>query len=340
MNPKLLDYLICPSCQSDQLKLESFEQKFNLTGEGILICEKCLSWYLITNFVLELIKDDLNFKRKMGFWQTQKNLHPILKSLKPPSTTTNGLTILKTGQDEFFSQHDYDFVNSSFWKANDKKALSRFGKQIQPNWLVCDIGCGPGRSSIPLIRDNFKIIGFDIAWGLVERAIQESIRKNLTENLYYFVADAENIPLKSGVFDAIIIYGVLHHVSDPQKVLKEGARILKENGLYFGHENAKSVFRFIFDLLMKFKRLWREEAGIHPLFSEEELLEIATRASLKVKITHSVFLPPHLFNLFNDDLAQKLLEFSDLICQKIPFLKKQGGVLLIKGVKTSSTKRL
>lgn len=44
------------------------------------------------------------------------------------------------------------------------------------------------------------------------------------------VADAHDIPLPSGAFDAIVMIDVLHHLADPPKFFAEAARLLKPGG--------------------------------------------------------------------------------------------------------------
>lgn len=301
MNPKLLDYLICPNCQSSKLNLYKSVEENQMVKEGSLVCLTCQKQYPISDFVLELITD---------------------------------ISTPKEEQAHFFNQHDYDFVDSPFWRANDQNALSRFAETIKSGWLMADIGCGPGRASLPLKDCGAKVIGFDVAHGLVKRAVEETIKQGLTDRYFYFVADAENIPLKSQVFDAVLIYGVLHHVTDPLKTLKESHRLLKPQGFYFGHENNKTIFRKFFDLLMNFKKIWNEDAGAHPLFLITELKELGQKAGLNLAIKSSVFLPPHLFNLLGK-LSTPVLKVTDAIFSKIPFFKNQGGVLIIVGRKNA-----
>ena len=47
------------------------------------------------------------------------------------------------------------------------------------------------------------------------------------------VANLEDLPFKSGCADAVMSIGVLEHVSDPQKHIKEMKRVLKPGGVVF-----------------------------------------------------------------------------------------------------------
>lgn len=67
-----------------------------------------------------------------------------------------------------------------------------------------------------------------------------------------FIADAHQIPLRDGHFDAVIIQAVLEHVLEPHKVVREIYRVLKPNGFVYAetpflqqvHEGAYDFTRF------------------------------------------------------------------------------------------------
>lgn len=68
----------------------------------------------------------------------------------------------------------------------------------------------------------------------------------------HFVADAHDIPLPDGYFDAVIVQAVLEHVIEPNVVVSEIYRVLKTSGLVYSetpfmqhvHEGAYDFTRF------------------------------------------------------------------------------------------------
>jgi ubiquinone biosynthesis O-methyltransferase len=197
-----------------------------------------------------------------------------------------------------------------------------------------DVGCGSGRASIPFARNGVKVIGLDISEQMVLRAKEKSKKQGLTDYIDYIIGDSENLPFKNNSFDAVIAFGVLYHVPTPQKMLDQMSKVLKREGIYFGHENNKTILRPIFDFLMCISRLWVEEAGNHPLISKSELKNWANKVDLDIKIKSSVFFPPHLYNLLGFENAKKFIAFSDKILNRIQLTKNMGGVLIIQGKKT------
>lgn len=49
----------------------------------------------------------------------------------------------------------------------------------------------------------------------------------------HFVADAHDIPLRTGTVDAVIVQAILEHVLDPARVVAEIWRVLKKDGLVY-----------------------------------------------------------------------------------------------------------
>ncbi len=148
-----------------------------------------------------------------------------------------------------------------------------------------------------------------------------------------FVADATRLPFVQESFDYVLVYGVLYHLPKPGDTCQQIACVLKPGGVYFGSENNQTIFRTIFDLLQHLRPLWYEEAGEHPLISEADLREWLQPAGLKVSVCTSVFLPPHLLNLFSPKFATQLLKISDKLLGSVPILRNQGGLIYVYAVK-------
>ena len=149
----------------------------------------------------------------------------------------------------------------------------------------------------------------------------------------FFVADASWLPFKEASFDRVCSYGVLHHLPDPGIVCGQVERILKNSGLFLLSENNKTIFRGIFDWLMRFKPLWRELAGQEPLISQNMLRDWFSRSSLRLQCRTRVFLPPHLFNRFSVRTAKKILILTDQVADHIPFIRRQGGLIVAEARK-------
>jgi len=105
---------------------------------------------------------------------------------------------------------------------------------------VClDIGCGRGVSLL-LINQYLncdKVIGIDLDPDMIEYAIEFLSRpprwaKNIrTDNIELLNENATNLNFPDQNFNAVFLFGVLHHILDWKKVISEIYRILKLGGI-------------------------------------------------------------------------------------------------------------
>ena len=334
MNKDTLDLFSCEQCSKD-FHIEEYEKDSNnYILEGIIICQKCNLWYPIYDGIANFLPSHLADKSKREAFRQkwQINLEDTSKLEHCDSSKDKKLQI------DFFDAdtHIYDenMENTPFWKANDWNCLNEWLPNLGKSDLLLDVGCGSGRASLPFAKNGVKVIGLDISEQMILRAKHKSKKLGLNNRVDYVVGDSENLPFRQNSFDAVLAFGVLHHVPTPQKMLQQMSKVLKNNGFYFGHENNKTILRPIFDSMMKISRLWIEEAGNHPLIAKSELTHWAKQVNLNVKIKSSVFFPPHLYNLLGDKKAKRLITFSDDLLNRIPFVKNMGGILIIQGKKS------
>lgn len=91
---------------------------------------------------------------------------------------------------------------------------------------ILDIGCGTGLITRHLEAE--LTVGLDINQWAIERA------KVRSPSVDFITGDAENIPLKPNLFDAVICTEVLEHLPQPEKAVQEIFQVLKHGGLLIG----------------------------------------------------------------------------------------------------------
>lgn len=95
---------------------------------------------------------------------------------------------------------------------------------------VLDLGCGAGRHTYFMSKENLQVYGIDISSDGVEYAKKILEQDNLNGNIK--VGSADNIPFADEMFDGIISYGVLYYctIDEIKKSVKEIYRVLKKSG--------------------------------------------------------------------------------------------------------------
>jgi SAM-dependent methyltransferase len=231
-----------------------------------------------------------------------------------------------------------DYAAMPFWRVVDRRTFAVWNSQIRDaghsSKLLLDVGCAQGRSARMVAQPGLHVIGFDISKRMVRQAyVNFGKDPELRAGGDFVVADASHFPFQTGVFDYALVYGVLHHLPDPQPACHEIARILKSRGIYFGSENNRTVFRKIFDVLQKISAAWHEEAGKQALMSSDDLNRWFSGTGLMIETSSIVFVPPHLVNILGSKVGGFVLAASDVILRAIPFFREQGGLLLVEGMK-------
>lgn len=89
-----------------------------------------------------------------------------------------------------------------------------------------DVGCGAGSvaKAVKTDRPDLAVFGCDLSQSALSVAAAEPL------GVEFRLATAEELPFGDAEFDFVWIFDVLEHVDDPERVLREVARVLKPGG--------------------------------------------------------------------------------------------------------------
>lgn len=94
--------------------------------------------------------------------------------------------------------------------------------------LILEIGCGMGTDSRYMSKKGARVVSMDLSFNNVSFSLKGMDVLGFSGKGVN--ADAEKLPFKDNVFDAVYSFGVLHHTPDTQRSLNEVHRVLKPNG--------------------------------------------------------------------------------------------------------------
>lgn len=110
------------------------------------------------------------------------------------------------------------------------RILSEAG--IQPGFTVLDYGCGSGSFVFPLselVGESGRVYAVDMHPLAIRRIERITSSKRLT-NVVAIRSDCET-RLPDGSVDTALLYDTFHTLTDPDKVLRELHRVLKQGGI-------------------------------------------------------------------------------------------------------------
>ncbi len=127
----------------------------------------------------------------------------------------------------------YDQAAAEFFgrrRANTHAAF--FLPHLRAGMRLLDGGCGPGTITIDLAKlvAPAELVGIDIEPSQIELARTTAAERG-TSNVRFDVGDLYSLPFPDESFDAVFLHGVLEHLRDPLRGLREVLRVLKRGGV-------------------------------------------------------------------------------------------------------------
>lgn len=98
--------------------------------------------------------------------------------------------------------------------------------------VVLDYGCGPGHDTVGFAQFSrpARLIAMDVSLPSLDEARQRLALHGFNAEYLHISENAERLPLEDDSIDLIHCSGVLHHIADPKRILREFARVLRPEG--------------------------------------------------------------------------------------------------------------
>lgn len=157
------------------------------------------------------------------------------------------LTLRRSKSQEFFSSGASQWSETRHDLFGARFDLLGLLGLLDENWIVGDLGCGTGQTAVSLAPFVRQVIAVDDSTAMLEAA---RVQLGGTTNVELRKGRLESLPIEDASLDAAILALVLHHLPDPQSVLREAARALKPGGRLL-----------VIDMLPHDREEYRQEMG-------------------------------------------------------------------------------
>ena len=167
-------------------------------------------------------------------------------------------------------------------------------KVLGPNAQVLEIAAGTRGDGLRLLEAGVNVVETDISLVALQKLIlrHSGTKQSAVIESLFVAADAEQLPFPDQTFDGVFVAASFHHLPDPERGLKEMARVTKPGGLVIvAIEPNRWPYTFIYRPLLPIKR-WIRARRARPVdsiaddtttgFTEEGLTLLFARADLEV----------------------------------------------------------
>jgi ubiquinone/menaquinone biosynthesis C-methylase UbiE len=108
-------------------------------------------------------------------------------------------------------------------------AMATDGWELAPASFALDVACGPGTLSLPFTLRFARVVGLDFTAEMLRKARQAAERAG-RDNLELVCGNAYALPFVEGKFDLAVCGYALHHLLDPERVVRNMARVVRPGG--------------------------------------------------------------------------------------------------------------
>jgi SAM-dependent methyltransferase len=138
---------------------------------------------------------------------------------------------------------EYSYGNDDAWKimSATETSLASLAARLKPfrtTGRLLDIGCGSGVVLSVMARHGWVAEGTELSWVAAERLRQEGFQVH--------VGDLEQLNLREGSFDVVILSEVVEHLLEPRLALARARDLLRPGGaLYLTTPNFDALSRWV-----------------------------------------------------------------------------------------------
>ena len=194
---------------------------------------------------------------------------------------------------------DYEGSNyrTEFWEGRGRDYEDRVERIALHRLLhgggrrLLEVGAGFGRLSDEFAAFD-QVVLLDYSFSQLQYAQEHHGRSS---HFVYVAADAYRLPFRAGVFDAVTMIRVIHHMSNVQRVLDQVSRVMIKDGVFILEHANKRHLKAMARYALK-KQSWNPHAhepvefvelnyDFHPQYISDALKDAGFRVERRVPVS-------------------------------------------------------
>lgn len=138
----------------------------------------------------------------------------------------------KTSVQQQFGAVAARYANSTIHASGPDLTAMLHAARLQNDKRVLDIGCGAGHTALAFAAHVAEVQGVDLTPEMLDQAHRLAAERNIT-NVFFEQSNVVNLPFPAASFDIVTSRYSAHHYADPVGALREVARVLQPDGVFF-----------------------------------------------------------------------------------------------------------
>jgi len=158
---------------------------------------------------------------------------------------------------EYFTKTAETYESHDYWREDEEALVEKYFTDKRARLLV--LGCGGGRTLIPLHKKGYQITAIDIVPAMVDATRNRLAQASITD-VEVLQMDAAHLTFTDKTFDYVFFpfHGIDYVEPDIYAAVKEVARVLRDDGVFiFNSHN-----RLFIKQLKKILRPYAEYEGL------------------------------------------------------------------------------
>ncbi|MBD3384149.1 methyltransferase domain-containing protein [candidate division KSB1 bacterium] len=176
--------------------------------------------------------------------------------------------------------------------SNSDRVISQI-EQLGPlqGKRVLEVGAGTGRDGFKLVDCGAVVVLLDYAKNSLE--IMQQLSWQTQKPVYLVQGNAFQLPFRDQVIDVVFHQGLLEHFRNPENILEENYRVLKQNGFAIADVPQRyHIYTVVKHILI---RLGKWFAGWETEFSRSQLESMFRRSGFSIYSVYGDWMRPSFF---------------------------------------------